>query len=1047
MSQLSRILSVALIAITLVHSGEILGAEAPQAKTASQLLMQGVAQYQGLDFVKAKENFLQAWDSRDDLTESQKKSLGDHLGKVDGAIAGKVAAEATYNAGTDAMSKGDFELAKSSFEKVASSKYLPAKVRKEAKVKMATATLALKTGEDPSAVVTVIAVPTPGEAAPTAPAAAPQEASELTAAQRKSLLFQQRMSEGDKAMSLGDHQKAATCYQHALELKPDDAKAQDKLQSARIFTARSTPSGLLQTIRAGNKIRREMADHDMRKATARANELMAIPAETQTGKNFDAADQAMQTAKNILENKKNSFTESEYKTRLAKVNEKIAWIENRRDAWNRQQVAAKMEAVDKQNRIRQERNQQRQEEKVQELVTRVRALRREQKYSEAYGLLKQIVELDPSNLWAADNLFTLQQFITTQEQKRAHDTAGIEMAKQAADISRAMIPWYDKVRYPRDWARRCAEKKPYGAASASESDEDRRVRQRLLQRLTVRLIEQEFPAVIEYLREVSSVNIYVNWGALENDNPDIRTAQVTVQLKDVTVQKALEVILDDAGGGLMELGYVIEQGVVNIDTKERLNEKTYPRVYDIRDLLVRIPNFIGTRVDLSSIGEVGESSSTDSGGGGGLFDDEEGEGGAASSPEDSQLTRSEMALKVQELIKQTVANESWYPNGTATINELHGNLVITQTAQNHTEIQQLIAKMRETRTIQVAVESRFITIRSGYLSQIGVDLDVIFNIGSPIYGPQQAPYPVPTAGTTVPTWAGSGVDPYTGAVVPFSQNQSSWNQAGANASQQWSNMSPVGMINNSMSQVNQLGQQTIVPNGVGSWASTAAMTVAGTFMDDIQVDFMIEATEADSSSRTMTAPRLTLLNGQRAYVSVAINEAYVSGFDPIVSEGAVGVDPIVSYGPTGTLLDVDATVNHDRRYVTMTLRPQVVRFETNIVTMVPAGPGTIGAGNLDVPLTLPLITLQEVMTTVSVPDGGTLLLGGQRLGDQREREMGVPFVSKIPVVNRAFTNRSMIKDEESLIILVKPSIIIQEERELDERLRTEEDTFEFGVGN
>ena len=119
MSQLSRILSVALIAITLVHSGEILGAEATQAKTASQLLMQGVAQYQGLDFVKAKENFLQAWDSREDLTESQKKSLGDHLGKVDGAIAGKVAAEATYNAGTDAMSKGDFELAKSSFEKVA----------------------------------------------------------------------------------------------------------------------------------------------------------------------------------------------------------------------------------------------------------------------------------------------------------------------------------------------------------------------------------------------------------------------------------------------------------------------------------------------------------------------------------------------------------------------------------------------------------------------------------------------------------------------------------------------------------------------------------------------------------------------------------------------------------------------------------------------------------------------------------------------------------------------------------------------------------------
>ena len=594
MSQLIRILSVALIVLTLVHSGEILRAEAT-TKTASQLLMQGSMQYQGLDFVKAKENFLQAYAHRDDvggeLTTSQKKSLGDYLGKVDGAIAGKVAAEAIYNAGTDAMAKGDFELAKSSFEKVASSKYLPAKVRKEAQAKMATAALKLDTGDAPSAVIA--AAPKPGAAAPTASDPAPKGVSDLTAAQRKSLLFQQRISEGDKAMALGDHQKAATCYQNALELKPDDAKAQDKLRTARVFTARSTPSGILQNIREGMKIRREMADHDIRKATARANELLAVPADTQTGKNFDAADQAMQTAKNILNNKKNSFPESDYKTRLATINEKINWIETRRDAWNRQQVKTKMASVDAANIARQDRNKQRREEKVQELVTRARALRREQKYSEAYSLLKQVVELDPTNLWAADNMFTLQQFITLQAQKNANDVTNIEMAKQSADISRSMIPWYDKVRYPRDWARRCAEKKPYGAASATESDEDRRVRQRLLQRLTVRLIEQEFQAVVEYLREVSSVNIYVNWGALENDNPDIRTAQVTVQLKDVTVQKALEVILDDAGGGLMVLGYVIEQGVVNIDTKERLNEKTYPRVYDIRDLLVRIPNFIG----------------------------------------------------------------------------------------------------------------------------------------------------------------------------------------------------------------------------------------------------------------------------------------------------------------------------------------------------------------------------------------------------------------------------------------------------------------------
>ena len=70
-----------------------------------------------------------------------------------------------------------------------------------------------------------------------------------------------------------------------------------------------------------------------------------------------------------------------------------------------------------------------------------------------------------------------------------------------------------------------------------------------------------------------------------------------------------------------------------------------------------------------------------------------------------------------------------------------------------------------------------------------------------------------------------------------------------------------------------------------------------------------------------------------------------------------------------------------------------------------------------------------VDTTVSVPDGGTLLLGGQTLAGEIEREEGVPILSKIPFLKRLFTNRRMAKDDQVLLILVKPTIIIQRERE------------------
>jgi len=77
----------------------------------------------------------------------------------------------------------------------------------------------------------------------------------------------------------------------------------------------------------------------------------------------------------------------------------------------------------------------------------------------------------------------------------------------------------------------------------------------------------------------------------------------------------------------------------------------------------------------------------------------------------------------------------------------------------------------------------------------------------------------------------------------------------------------------------------------------------------------------------------------------------------------------------------------------------------------------------------PNIQLTELNSTVTVPDGGTLLLSGQTVAGEVEIEAGVPILSKIPFLKRAFTNRSYAKDEQVLLILVKPTIIIHREVE------------------
>lgn len=56
-------------------------------------------------------------------------------------------------------------------------------------------------------------------------------------------------------------------------------------------------------------------------------------------------------------------------------------------------------------------------------------------------------------------------------------------------------------------------------------------------------------------------------------------------------------------------------------------------------------------------------------------------------------------------------------------------------------------------------------------------------------------------------------------------------------------------------------------------------------------------------------------------------------------------------------------------------------------------------------------------------------MGGQKITAEIEKEVGVPILSKIPIVGMLFGNRSKVRDSRILLILVKPTVILQEERE------------------
>ncbi|MFQ5494358.1 MAG: type II secretion system protein GspD, partial [Phycisphaerae bacterium] len=484
---------------------------------------------------------------------------------------------------------------------------------------------------------------------------------------------------------------------------------------------------------------------------------------------------------------------------------------------------------------------------------------------------------------------------------------------------------------------------------------------------------------------------------------------------------------------------------IKIATQHTLDKQVYTATYDINDLLFEIPMFSNPpATDLNRTRQTLASAApnTDSPQWRSDYEDED-----EPTPDPGRRRR---VNELIDLIQDTIAPDSWIGrNGSiGVIREFNGQLVITQNSAIQGQVADLLGQLRAQRAVQIAIEARFITVTSNYLEELGIDLDIVLNNGNagfdfvsgasgaltdPVLGSQLVlPRSLgrlgvtpnaPGLGTALPTdTAFALAQPFTDvSLVPRSRG-------GAGG-----RLTPVPVTTQVTAFANA---QSLGSDIAGSFAGNSigpAFSLFGSFLDNIQVDFLIRATQADSRSTVLTSPQLVLSNGQRAFVVVSIQQGYVSQLQPVVATGAAATAPTTSVVSSGAVLDVEATVTADKRYVTMTVRPSVTRLLA--LQTIPFGGTTAGGGfgggaaATAAFIQLPTLSTQQVQTTVTIPDGGTLLIGGQKLGSETEVDAGVPILSKIPVLKRLYSARTMVKDEQTLLMLVKPRILIQAEQE------------------
>ena len=89
----------------------------------------------------------------------------------------------------------------------------------------------------------------------------------------------------------------------------------------------------------------------------------------------------------------------------------------------------------------------------------------------------------------------------------------------------------------------------------------------------------------------------------------------------------------------------------------------------------------------------------------------------------------------------------------------------------------------------------------------------------------------------------------------------------------------------------------------------------------------------------------------------------------------------------------------------------------------------------------PTILNRQISTSLTLRDGGSLLMGGLISGNQSAGETGVPVLGQLPVLGRLFRTDAVQADRTELIVMVTPYVIADHEEgwELTRRIREQLD--------
>lgn len=167
---------------------------------------------------------------------------------------------------------------------------------------------------------------------------------------------------------------------------------------------------------------------------------------------------------------------------------------------------------------------------------------------------------------------------------------------------------------------------------------------------------------------------------------------------------------------------------------------------------------------------------------------------------------------------------------------------------------------------------------------------------------------------------------------------------------------------------------------------------------------VIRALQGDSRTNIISTPSITTRDNEEAKVVVAQEVPFITG-QYTGSTGTTSAFQTVQRQEVGTILTVTPQINRGDSVL--------LKIEVESSSLAKS---SVAAVDL-------ITNKRTISTSVQIPDGGTLVLGGLIEDSTTNSEQRVPWLGRIPVLGELFRTRDTAKSKTNLLIFLQPHIM------------------------